>query len=154
MIAAARWRQRLEYSQVTRVVFAGGALKFDTPPSYRSDDGVSYIALDYVAVISGGLLYRIPFRALRKVSGRRQDERNQHVNVYLHTQVSQWVDPSVNPDDPDEIVWHTFIDRNGMEHRGAILQVSRISGIWLRLKKGQMMRLRWNQVGAATEILE
>lgn len=146
------WRRRLVGLHVTHLRFAGGSLRLRGDSS--SDDGVQYVGEDHVAIANEGRLYLIPYRALRRVWGTRRTVRHPSMNRVLIDCIRSWIDPDVNPDCEHEIVWHTFIIRRGKEYRGAILDVNHKSGIRLRLAGNKHKWLRWNQLGAATEILE
>lgn len=150
----ATWIRRLRRLRLTRLCFAGGTLAFRYPDedAVPSEIGVQYLARDFVAVSTQGRVYFIPYKALRWVRAETGSYRHHFARKRLRTLIAQWVDPSTDPE--KDMIWHTFINRKGKHFRGAILMVSRIKGVRLRLDGNRVVWLRWNKIGAAIEILE
>lgn len=164
--SAQAWRTKLSSLRLTRLRFHDGEYEWaerpqvsssDSPRLFvaeQSEEGIQYLALDYVAVGYRDRLVLIPYAALRRVWGEPQEQKHPVYLRKLSEQVAQWVDPSVDPDAPGEWIWHRFISRSGREYAGAVLDVSPTQGVKLRLKGGRKVRLPWSRIGAAVEILE
>lgn len=145
------WRQALRWLRLYSLRFHGGAVDLGSDPP--EGEGIARIASDAVAVVSRDLEYWIPFAALRDVTGTCAREANPVVAVSLRAVLSGWVDQELDPADPQQILWHSFITRAGRGYAGAVRAVSD-AGILLSTRESPRLVIRWEELGAAIERLE
>lgn len=154
---AAGWRRYLQKLQVTWVWYQGGRLRvrYQLPDGQPTGDGIQSIGKDHVSIATEDRLYFIPFAALKRVVGARAPELHPvRIRRTLSSVVSQWVDPQVDPDAPDQILWHRFVSRRGEEYAGAVTRIHKLKGVRLRLIGGRILWLPWKRIGAAVELRE
>ena len=145
------WRRALRWLRLQSLRFAGGSVDLGAEAAGNGES--VRIGTDVVAVTVRDLGYWIPFAALRDVTGTCAARANSDVAASLRAVVAGWVDTELDPGDPDQMLWHSFITRSGRGYAGAVRRVSD-AGIHLATRERSELFIPWDELGAAIERLE